>query len=150
MLDINCDPAFAAHIDQPYLEHLARTILTGEGVAGPTELSLVITDDQGIQAVNRQYRGTDVPTDVLSFSLLPDPGDSFVTPPGDFLHLGDIIISYQRCIAQAQDAGHSIRQELGELFVHGLLHILSYDHEREADARIMAEKAEAYTWTGQT
>ncbi len=143
MLAIESIPAFASHLDEQYLESLAAAVLAGEGIAGPSELSLVITDDAGIRAVNRQYRGIDAPTDVLSFSLLPASGETFVTPPGELVQLGDVIISGDRCIAQAQELNHSVRQELGELFVHGLLHILGYDHETEQAARIMVDKAES-------
>ena len=144
VLIIECAPAYALHVDQAYLEHLTSRVLPGEGIAGHSEISLLITDDEGIRSLNRQYRGLDKATDVLSFSLLPGPAESFITPPGQVIQLGDIVISYQHVIAQAEALGHSARQELGELFVHGLLHILGYDHENEDKADLMAEKAEHY------
>jgi probable rRNA maturation factor len=143
VLVVQCIPAFAGELDQPYLESLADAVLAGEAICGRAEISLVVTDDEGIRAVNRRYRGVDAATDVLSFSLMPG-GDSFVTPPGQALQLGDIIISSQRCIAQAHELNHSVRQELAELFVHGLLHILGYDHETAEDADIMAQAADKY------
>ena len=145
MLVIECSPVFAPQLDQAYLEHLADVVLAGERITGANEISLVITDDIGISVLNQEYRNLDTATDVLSFSLLPKPGESFVTPPGEVVQLGDIVISYEHVIAQAQEYGHSVRQELGELFVHGLLHILRYDHEKESDAETMAKKAEKYT-----
>lgn len=145
MLSIDVSPEFEPYLDTEYLEQLAAAVLTGEGIAGPTELNLLITDDEGIRAINRQYRGIDAPTDVLSFSALPSSGeDMFVMPPDGILRLGDIVISFERAREQATEFGHSVRQEVGELFVHGLLHILGYDHENETDAAVMAEKAQAY------
>ena len=145
MLIIECSPAFAPQLDQAYLEHLTDVVLNGEKVSGATEISLLITDDTGIQVINQEYRNLGTATDVLSFSLLPAAGETFVTPPDEAKQLGDIIISYERAIAQATEYDHSVRQELGELYVHGLLHILGYDHEKPDDARIMAEKEEKYT-----
>jgi len=145
VLSIETVPAFAPYVDEQYLEQLAATVLAGEGITGPTELSLLITDDEGIRIINRQYRGIDAPTDVLSFSALPSSSEeAFVTPPDGILRLGDIVISYERASDQATEFGHSVRQELGELFVHGLLHILGYDHENPSDAAVMADKAETY------
>jgi probable rRNA maturation factor len=118
-------------------------------------------DDQAIHELNKQYRGIDKPTDVLSFAMSetgedeieihyddaaedePDiePGmankeDSFIEP------LGDIIISVQRAIAQAEDYGHSVERELGFLFVHGFLHLIGYDHQSEEDEKSMFAKQE--------
>jgi probable rRNA maturation factor len=95
------------------------------------ELSLLLTDDEGIRAINRAYRGQDKPTDVLSFPLweeAPPP------PAGDAaLPLGDIVISGARAAAQACELGHSARREMVFLFVHGLLHLLGYDHQQGAE-----------------
>ena len=144
MLQLECLPQFEAQLDTDYLEMLANQVLSGEGLAQPVDLSLTITDDRGIRAINRDFRGVDAATDVLSFSLLAASEESFVPPPDGILHLGDIIISLERAAAQASDMGHTTRQEVGELFVHGLLHILGYNHEDEAGAAVMAEKAEEY------
>lgn len=135
---------FESHLDRQYLQRLAEAVLAGEGRSGESELSLTITTDGGIRDLNRQYRGIDGATDVLSFSLVSPPGDQFVAPPDGIVRLGDIVLSYEHVLAQAQQLGHPVRQELGELFVHGLLHILGYDHESDSDAQIMAEKAEKY------
>ena len=144
MLAIQSDRRFARHLDRAYLERLATTVLNAEGVSGPIELSLLITDDEGIRVLNRQYRGIDAPTDVLSFSLLPENGDRLAPSPDGVLRLGDIVLSYERILAQAEEFGHSPREEMGLLFVHGLLHILGYDHEQEDAAREMEEREERY------
>jgi len=76
VLVIQSSPACALHVDQEYLESLADAVLAGEGVVGDSEISLSLTDDAGIRAINRQYRGIDAATDVLSFCLRPSPGDA--------------------------------------------------------------------------
>lgn len=141
MLIIDSDDFPTAEIDQAYLDDLAGRVLGHEGVRGPSEISLTVTDDPGIQAINAEYRRIDAPTDVLSFSLLPGRGRPMLPDADGVLRLGDIVISYPRVLAQAQEYGHSPRRELGFLFVHGLLHILGYDHEDDAEASVM-EKLE--------
>ena len=94
------------------------------------ELSLLLTDDEEICALNRAYRGQNKPTDVLSFPLweaepLPTAGSAVVP-------LGDIVISLPRAAAQAKELQHSTTREAVFLFVHGLLHLLGYDHEQGA------------------
>jgi len=144
VLVIQSDLAFPADIDEDALQQLARAVLAGEGVRGDVEIGLLLTDDDGIRAINREYRNVDAATDVLSFSLVPDEATTFVTPPGEPVQLGDIVISYERSVAQAQERGHTVRQEISELFVHGLLHILGYDHETASDAEAMARAADTY------
>ncbi len=115
----------------------ARGELPGD--ASAVYISLVLTDDAGIAALNQEYRGIDAPTDVLSF---PQHEDIMVNalpagPAGAPLLLGDIVVSLPRAEAQAQEYGHSRDRELGFLLVHGLLHLLGYDHETAEDAAIM-------------
>lgn len=90
------------------------------------EVSVLLTDDAEIRSLNRQYRGIDKPTDVLSFSQLE--GDA-VPPRNGPLILGDIVISLDRTREQAGDSGVSVEKELRRLFIHGLLHLVGYDHE---------------------
>ena len=86
------------------------------------DLSIVIIDNEQMQALNLHYRGIDSSTDVLSF-----PAD-FVDPDNEKTYLGDVIISYPKCLEQAQSANHSTSEELILLVVHGTLHLLGYDH----------------------
>ncbi len=108
------------------------------------EVALTFVDDKQIHEMNKEYRGIDRPTDVLSFSMLE--GDD---AEGDWLDeeevpiLGDIIISVPKAIAQSEEYGHSIEREIGFLFVHGFLHLIGYDHESEADEQEMFAKQEA-------
>jgi probable rRNA maturation factor len=102
-------------------------------------VSLSFVDNEQIQTINRDHRGIDKPTDVLSFAQLE--GEELGTlPPGEPLPLGDIVISLQRCVEQAADYGHSFDRELGFLMVHGMLHLLGHDHQTpEAEAEMMAK-----------
>jgi probable rRNA maturation factor len=143
-LDAQIEPEFAAQVDLASLRQLAERALAVEGIAGPVEISLVITDDGAIQGLNATYRGIDQPTDVLSFPLtVPGQADGFVSPPDQPFSLGDIIISFPRAREQAEEYGHSLARELGYLMVHGLLHLLGYDHENEDEKRVMRSKEEA-------
>jgi probable rRNA maturation factor len=106
------------------------------------EVSVTMVTDATIQELNRTYRGVDQPTDVLSFALRE--GDEQPLPAGDWPELlGDVIISLPRAKAQAAEYGHSLERELGYLLVHGILHLLGYDHEDAAGLETMREKEEA-------
>jgi probable rRNA maturation factor len=108
--------------------------------AGPVELAIVITSDAQVRYLNRHYRGVDSPTDVLAFWQAE--GDGFVIPPGAPRYLGDVIISFQTAEAQARRAGHSVEAELQLLTVHGVLHLLGYDHAQQDEKTAM--------WAAQT
>jgi len=97
------------------------------------EVSVLLTDDQEIQYLNRVYRGKDFPTDVLSFSMnegLQNP--SFENSIDEYL-LGDIVISIETAQKNAESSGHSLLHELNILIIHGLLHLLGFDHNRDED-----------------
>lgn len=96
-------------------------------------LSVVLTTDENIHGYNREYRSVDRPTDVLSFPA--DEGDDLLAPPDGFL--GDIMISIPRAREQAKALGHSTEREILFLTVHGVLHLLGYDHMRPEDEQIM-------------
>ncbi len=103
------------------------------------EVSVVFVTDEAVQALNRDYRNKDCPTDVLSFGQ--QEGEDMPGAGGDLL-LGDIVISLERAAAQAQDYEHSLEREVAFLLIHGLLHLAGYDHEEEY-AGDMREKQEA-------
>jgi probable rRNA maturation factor len=134
-------PRFARSVRARSLAALARRALAGEGVAPPAELSVAVTDDATVRGLNRRFRGEDRPTDVLSFSF--DGDGAFVTPTAAWRQLGDVIISYPTAARQANEAGHGIDEELSHLLVHGVLHLLGYDHKRPADERRMRAREEA-------
>ncbi|GAI58439.1 unnamed protein product, partial [marine sediment metagenome] len=111
----------------------------------PYEMSLVFTDSETVQRLNRDYRGVDESTDVLAFYMLPQHGADadFVSPPDDITHLGEVIISYPKTEEQAKEQGHSTEQELTLLIIHGILHLLGYDHEKpEEEAKMKAREKE--------
>ncbi len=104
----------------------------------PCELSVTFVDNDRIQEINREYRGKDKPTDVISFAL-EELGEGEIQISGANMPrvLGDIIISLDKAREQATDYGHSVERELGFLAVHGFLHLLGYDHETEAEEKEM-------------
>jgi len=115
----------------------ARAALMNLGGMDEVELSLLLTDDATVQELNREYRGVDKTTDVLSFSQRegenPDHWDNL---------LGDIIISVEQARRQALEYGHGMAREVGFLTVHGVLHLLGWDHEAPDDERRMMGKTE--------
>ena len=98
-------------------------------------MTLLLTDDASLRRLNRAYRGRDRPTDVLSFAQLE--GAPLVVAPGASCTLGDVAISFERAQRQAAEYGHPVEREVGYLFVHGMLHLLGYDHEDDADREAM-------------
>lgn len=110
------------------------------------EVSVTLVDDDAIRELNRDYRGVDRPTDVLSFAMLEEgegEPEAPQLPPDAPLQLGDIVISLERAAAQAVEYGHSLERELGFLVTHGVLHLLGYDHQTPEDEARMQETAEA-------
>jgi len=124
-----------------WLRRIACHVLLAEGV-GPTELGVVITDDATIHELNRRFLGIDEPTDVLSFGLGGQGGRPFALPPDEVASLGEVIISYPAAVRQAGEQGRSVQFEVSHLLVHGILHLLGYDHEGAEDERLMRQKAE--------
>lgn len=126
-------------LDMRAFERLALFVLSLEGVPELSELSIALVSDEEMAHLNEQYRGIEGPTDVLSFGCddpCPTPGDEPVT-------LGDVVIAPAVAERQAAELGHSIEHELDVLLVHGVLHLLGYDHEAEDDAGAMAAREAA-------
>lgn len=97
------------------------------------EVSLVLADDARVRELNRDWRGKDAPTNVLSFPSLDDAP----LPPGEVLLLGDVILAFETVAAEAERDGKELRHHLTHLVVHGMLHLLGHDHETEEEARRM-------------
>ena len=137
--------ATGARPDRATLRRVCENVLRGEGVSGACYLTVALVTDEEIHAINREHRGVDRPTDVLSFSLVDPTVDQkgFVTPPEGPTELGDVVISYPRVQAQAEEYGHAPERELAYLVAHGLLHILGHDHEEDEERVIMREREEA-------
>lgn len=116
-----------------------------------TEVNILLTDDAGIHAFNRDTRNIDSPTDVLSFPNLffenegefiinPDEISDYEDPENGLIILGDIVISLEKVIKQAAEYGHSEKREYAFLIAHSMLHLSGYDHMEENEAKIMEEK----------
>ena len=129
-LTVNCEHGAAkpSPEERQKLRAAAKEALLKEGFSRTAEISLVFTDDPGIRELNRDYRGKDKATDVLSFPQW-EAGEWEEAPEGMSVALGDIVISRDHAAAQAAAYGHSEMRETVFLFVHGLLHLLGYDHE---------------------
>ena len=121
----------------------------------PYEVSVnvLLTDDQGIHAMNKQYRGIDRPTDVLSFpnvdyenpsdfTGIEDTAEDYFDPESGELCLGYIVISVDKVYAQAEEYGHTPRREYAFLIAHSMLHLLGYDHMEPDEAAVMEQKQE--------
>ncbi|NJK81632.1 MAG: rRNA maturation RNase YbeY [Chloroflexaceae bacterium] len=146
LVEAHVNEAFEERVDVALIAQTVTTVLSQLGTSEPVEVSILITDDAMLQQLNRDYRGVDAPTDVLSFGEDDDePVQPFVNAPdASQRYLGDIAISYERVQAQAAAYGHSERRELAYLVAHGVLHLLGYDHERsEAEAATMRTLEEA-------
>ena len=108
------------------------------------EISLSIVNNDEIQEINKQYRNIDAPTDVLSFPLLTfEEGEQADVNENDELMLGDIIISIEKAISQAEEYGHGLKRELAFLTAHSMLHLMGYDHMEDDEREEMFEKQEA-------
>lgn len=109
--------------------------LAGAGEDGPSEVSVVLTSDAAVRALNRDYRGKDAPTNVLSFAVreagTPPP------PPGVPETLGDVVVAFETTGTEAADAGKALTAHLCHLLVHGVLHLVGYDHQDESQAEEM-------------
>lgn len=137
MIVVKVDDSFAPQVDSASVQLAAQSTLEYQEKFPEADLSIVITDNEQIQALNLQFRGIDSPTDVLSFPA------EFIDPDTGKTYLGDVIISYPTCRAQARSANHSADHELTLLVVHGVLHLIGYDHTlSEETKRMWAAQAE--------
>ena len=121
---VKCPPELRRRI-----KAAAEAVLAAEAVDGPCELSVLLTDDEGIHAINREFRDVDKPTDVLSFPM----GDT--DPATGRLLLGDMVLNVARAREQGENLGHGADHEISYLTVHSVLHLLGYDHVDEGDMK---------------
>ncbi len=130
------------------IRNCIRATLAAEGIDTRCEINVLITNDAGIQVINRESRNLDKPTDVLSFPMFqleagnpPNDWSEYKDPASHLVPLGDMCISLERAVAQAQEFGHSTRREIGYLTIHSMLHLLGYDlldegeHKRQMRSR---------------
>ena len=125
-------------IDEAELTDALRIVLELEGIEDAADVSVTYVDDAEMRSLNKQWRGIDAPTDVLSFACdcADDPLDTIA---GDVLELGDIVLAPHVIAAQAPSFGNTPVEECRLMYVHGLLHLLGYDHMNEADALEMEQ-----------
>ena len=122
--------------------------LDAEGIDCPCIVSVMLTDNEGIHEVNREFRGVDRPTDVLSFPLNEltagefDPEMCETDPESGAVMLGDMMISLERCAEQGEELGHGFEREICYLTVHSVLHLLGYDHIDEGPMKAQMRERE--------
>ena len=147
---------FEDKVSSERLRGVAEFVLNREEADESDSLSIVVTDDDTMRELNRQHRGVDETTDVLSFAFDNEgvyygendvfklDGDSdFVLPPGESAGLGELIISYPQVAKQAEEVGRSVDEELVHMLTHGILHLLGYDHMDDEDEAEMKSKESA-------
>lgn len=149
LLSLSIEGAFA--VDREALLRAALLTLDSE-LDGPAEMGIVIADDGTVQELNRDYRGYDEPTDVLSFGLsglakasVDDEAEPFTFPtlPDGIIHLGEIVISYPTAERQALEHSRPLEEELRHLVIHGTLHILGHDHAEPDEEAVMRAREQA-------
>lgn len=138
MVRINITYDNPSVLNIPVTRNIRRCIqdtLKAEGIEAPMEINVLITNNAGIQAINKASRNLDQPTDVLSFPMFElEPGNPpevwlpYFDPETGLCPLGDMVISLERARAQAREFGHSLKREVGYLTIHSMLHLLGYDH----------------------
>lgn len=144
LITVQVDEPYQGMVDAVALHTLALLVLRAEGKAGPLEVGVVVTTDDEVLALNRQYLGHDYKTDVISFGMEDeDPDARFLTPAERPPYLGDVVISYDRAAEQAPDYGHTTNQEVATLLVHGVLHLLGWnDTDDDSRQRMHARQDE--------
>lgn len=135
-IDVTIEPRYRRWVAAALLRSAAQVALRQQGASGPAALSVLVTNDAALQALNRDFLAQDRPTDVLAFP------SGEIDPETGRLYLGDIALSYPSASRQARGAGHPVRAELQLLVVHGVLHLLGHDHGTTGDqTRMWAEQA---------
>ena len=158
-IDVQIFDEFVGLIQPDWVRSVVAAVLESESEARGQHVSAVIADDEVVRELNRLHRGLDENTDVLAFSFTHEgqyygdeergdigSGVKFALPPTVVAaaSLGEIIVSYPQARRQAEDAGHPVERELAVLLVHGVLHLLGYDHEaRDDETRMNTAQAQA-------
>ena len=150
---------FSESVSPDWIDAVVAGVLSIEPEWSSERVSVVIADDESVADLNREHRGLDETTDVLSFSNRHSgryygEGDEretatndmeFVLPPGHHTDLGEVIVSYPQVSRQAREAAHTVQKELAVMLAHGILHLLGYDHEREDEAAEMFSEFSPYS-----
>ena len=142
-ISVLIDEGVEAPLEVSWLRSVAEQVLITQGTGSDVELGLVIASQERVQELNWSYRGRDEPTDVLAFSTIEETeadAPPFIAPPDGVLHLGEVIISYPQAVIQAEERQHSIEREIAILIIHGVLHLLGYEHDKPELKRLMAAR----------
>ena len=122
------------------IEDIVEEVLDYEGYSDDYDISISFVDNKEIHELNKQFRGVDRATDVLSFPML---SDEFEDVEYEEMSLGDIVVSLERALEQSIEYGHSFEREVCFLVCHSMFHLLGYDHDTDENTREMGEKEEA-------
>lgn len=153
-INIECETEISLGVAYEEIIHrVVNAVMDYEQCPYEAEVNVLLTDNAAIQEINQEYRGIDAPTDVLSFpsveydapadfEALESLPDCFHPETGELL-LGDIVVSVEKVLEQAEEYGHSKERELGFLVAHSMLHLFGYDHMEENERRVMEEKQRA-------
>ena len=132
---VNQGPASYDAYESVYRD-LYEKVFAHLGLKGNYVTDVTIVNNENIHKINREYRQVDRPTDVISFAFLDDKNE-IPAQDGSPICLGEIIISYEKAESQAVEYGHSLNREMSFLFVHGMLHLLGYDHMEKEQEKVM-------------
>jgi probable rRNA maturation factor len=145
-INVLIDEGLEGCLEESWLQSVAAQVLVAQEADASVEMGLVIATQERVRQLNKSYRGKDEPTDVLAFSAMEEIGADFppfVQPPDGVLHLGEVIISYPQAVAQAEEHQHSIKREIAILIIHGILHLLGYEHNKpELERQMMTREVE--------
>ena len=141
-IDLEVDETSPGGVDLDGLRTLVEAVLEAEELEPGTGLAIRLSDDASLRELNRTHRGADEPTDVLSFGA--EEGEAFPAAPGEPRYLGDIAVSLEAVERQAAEAGLAAKDELAHVVLHGVLHLLGYDHLNDADDAAMRAREEAF------
>lgn len=140
-LDIQVDKPFRGQVQEEWVRQTAETVLASEEISYPVQLSILVTDDETVRQLNHTYRELDETTDVLAFAFQEENGEfSFPGPSDGVSQLGEVITSCPQAAGQAEEQRHSLEEEIAVLTIHGVLHLLGYDHEEPEEESEMRRK----------
>ena len=145
-INVLIDEGLEGCLDESWLQRVAEQVLVAQEAGAGVEMGLVIATQERVRQLNQSYLGKDEPTDVLAFSAMEEIGPDFppfVQPPDGVLHLGEVIISYSQAVMQAEEHQHSVKREIAILIIHGVLHLLGYEHNKpELERQMVTREAE--------
>jgi probable rRNA maturation factor len=148
-INILVDDELKGKLEAGWLRGVAERVLNALGAGSDVELGLFIATGERVRQLNRDYLGRDELTDVLAFSAREEVGAPFVQPPDGVRHLGEVIIAYPQAVKQAAEYKHPVKKEIAVLIIHGVLHLLGYEHDKpELELKMRAREKEVLSHIG--